>query len=210
VGRRSTSAIDPAALVAALAAGSPEPDSGDPVDDALLDATGDLIAAFGVKRWSMEDVATRSGLGRSTVYRRFEGRGHLLHAALARDVRRFFAAVADAVEEVDGLESKVVEGFLVGLRALRRSLLARLIEIDQGTVIPALTAPPLPDVARQALVERYLLMVPDGDAARAAVVAEALVRLAVSFLLMPASAIDVTDDVDARRALQLMVGSLVR
>jgi len=204
VPRRSAS-LDPEALVAAMGSSV-----GDEVDQVLLDTTRELVAAYGVRRWSIDDVAARSGLGRSTVYRRFEGRGELLHAALAGDARRFFAAVADAVAGVEGLEDKVVEGFVVGLEALRRSVLPRLMETDPGTVIPALTAEPLPTVARHALVERYLALYPGGDRHRAEVVAEGLVRLAVSFLLMPSSVVDLDDAGAARRTLHLMVGALVR
>jgi AcrR family transcriptional regulator len=205
VSRRSPT-LDPAVLVAALAAAPGD----DEVERVLLDTTRELVASYGVRRWSVDDVAARSGLGRSTVYRRFEGRGELLHAALAREARRFFAAVADAVAGVDGLEDKVVEGFLVGLGALRRSVLPRLMETDPGTVVAALTAEPVPTVARQALVERYLALYPGGDPRRAEVAAEALVRLAVSFLLMPSSVVDLDDAGTARRTLHLMVGPLVR
>jgi AcrR family transcriptional regulator len=198
--------LDPEALVAALSATPGD----DEVDRILLNTTRELVAAYGMRRWSVEDVAARSGLGRSTVYRRFEGRGELLHAALAGDVRRFFAAVAGAVAGVDDLEDKVVEGFLVGLGALRRSVLPRLMETDPGSVIAALTAEPLPTVARHALVERYLALYPSGDRHRAEVAAEGLVRLAVSFLLMPSSVVDMDDAEAARRTLRLMVAPLVR
>lgn len=184
--------------------------SGDDADQVLLDATADLVAANGFRRWSMDDVAARSGLGRSTVYRRFEGRDELVHAAVARDARRFFAAIAEAVAGIETIEDKVVEGFLVGLRAVRRSLLPPLIDKDPAAVLPLLTAEPLPSVARQALVERYLALVPGGDRRRAELVAEALVRLAFSFLLMPSSVIDLDDEDHARRALRQIVYPLVR
>lgn len=202
---RRVPSLDPGALVAALSA-----DAGDEVDHVLLDATAALVATYGVRRWSMEDVATRSGLGRSTVYRRFEGRDDLLHAALARDARRFFSAVAEAVADVEDLEDKVVEGFMVGLRALRRSMLPRLVETDPGSVIPLVTAEPLLNVARQALVERYVALVPSADRERAQAGAEMLVRIAVSFLLMPDSVIDLDDTEGARRSLRRLLGPLVR
>lgn len=202
---RRSPALDPAAVVAALSAGS-----GDDVEGAVLDATADLMAAYGVRRWSMEDVAARSGLGRSTVYRRFEGRDELLHAVMARDARRFFTAIADAVGDIDSLEEKVVWGFLVGLRAVRRSLLPRLIETDPGAALALITAEPVPTVARQTLVERYLAMVPDGERARAELVAEALVRLALSFILLPTSVIDLDDEAGALHALRQLLVPLLR
>lgn len=203
---RRAASLDPQALVAALGAHT----GGDEVDQVLLDATAALVATYGVRRWSMEDVAARSGLGRSTVYRRFEGRDDLLHAALARDARRFFAAIAEAVADIEDLEGKLVEGFMVGLGALRRSMLPRLVETDPGSVLPLLTAEPLLSVARRALVERYRALVPYADRQRAEAGAEMLVRLAVSFLLMPDSVIDLGDADGARRSLRRLIGPLVR
>ncbi len=195
-------------------------DGSDPVDEALLDATADLVAAFGVRRWSLEDVAARSGLGRTTVYRHFDGRDGLVAAVLARDARRLFAAIADSVEDLDSIDDKLVEGFLVGLRALRHTLIPRLIETDATDALHLLTAGVVLAMARQALVERYQILVAAGTAgagtggavggAEIVVMAEALVRLAVSFVVMPTSLIDIDDPDEARRHLRQLLRPFLR
>jgi AcrR family transcriptional regulator len=88
------------------------------------------MADFGLGRWSVEDVAERSGLGRTTVYRRFDGRDALVHAVLAREARRFFDAIALAVAHLDDLADQVVEGLLVGLRMAQASVLPALLRVD--------------------------------------------------------------------------------
>ena len=40
----------------------------------ILDAADELFRQHGVRRCTVDEIAERSGLGRTTVYRRFEGR----------------------------------------------------------------------------------------------------------------------------------------
>jgi AcrR family transcriptional regulator len=180
------------------------------VTSALLDATAGLLSTHGVRRWSVEDVAERSGLGRTTVYRRFECRDDLVHAVLARDVRQFFAAIAADVGRYEGIEDKLVEGFVVGLRAVRRSLIPRLVQTDTADALALLTADPVLQVGRRAMVDQYLALEPEGDEGTAELVAEAIVRLAMSFVLAPQSVIDLEHDDHARRAIRRLIGPLVK
>lgn len=202
---RRAPSLDVRAILAGLGA-----DDTDEVTGALLDAASDLLSSYGVRRWSVEDVAERSGLGRTTVYRRFDGRDDLVHAVLARDVRRFFAAIVDAVAHLDSVADKTVEGFLVGLRAAHRSLIPRLAETDPTVAVALLTAEPVLEVGRRFMVDHYRSLEPDADLTDAELVAEALVRLAVSFVLVPSSIIDLDDDEEARRALRRLIVPLLR
>jgi AcrR family transcriptional regulator len=204
----------PELTVEAILAGLDHTDG--PVDgatSAMLDATSSLLASYGLRRWTVEDVAERAGLGRATVYRRFESRDELVHAALGREARRFFAAVAEAVADLETVEEKVVEGFLVGSAGARRSVMGALFASDPAAARSLLTAAPLLDLARAALVERYQIVtgseLSDPDAADAALVAEALVRLGLSFVLMPGSVIDLERPETARASLRRLLGPLI-
>jgi AcrR family transcriptional regulator len=185
----------------------------DETTDALLDAAAELLSAHGWRRWSMEDVAERAGLARATVYRRFASREQLVHAALGREVRRFFAATAEAVAGSDPIEDQVIDGFLAGWRIGRDSLLGGLFASDRTTMVSILTATPVLTLARAALVERYQMMtgtrLAGQEATDAELVAEVLVRLGVSFLLMPVSVIDLNDPAAARPALRRLLGPLL-
>ena len=201
--------------IEAILAGARQPDheGSDPATALLLDAAGELISVYGLRRWTMEVVAERSGLGRATVYRRFEGRDALIRATLEREAQRFFRAVTEAVAPVVGIEHKVVDGFLVGLRLARQSVLPSLIRHDPVAAMSLLTSEPLVRSGRQALTDGYegLLGVRLRGPARrqAELVAEALVRLGLSFVLIPDSVIDVGDERAARLALRAVIGPIL-
>lgn len=177
----------------------------DDVDERILDAAGHLLRVEGLAGLEVDRVAARSGVGRSTIYRRFDGRNALIAAALAHESRRFLAVLADVVDPADPLEVQVVDAFTAGLRAARATgldarlrdepLLLRMLTVDAGPVVAA---------ARDQLVA--LRRQRDGgspDPRDAAAVAELLVRLAISLVLTPES---VLDEATLHRALAPLVG----
>jgi AcrR family transcriptional regulator len=204
--------LDIAGVVASAAARSGSPDG--PVDratTAMLDATGKLLSRYGLHRWSLDDVAAGAGLGRATVYRRFAGRDVLVHATLTRDTHRFFDAITRAVGGAPTVEDKLVEGFVVGVRVARRSLLADLLRRDGPGVVELLTGAPVLAIARDALVDAYRRDRggrPLVDPEAAGLVAEAVVRLALSFVLVPESVVDL-DEEAARRVLRPLLAPWV-
>ena len=72
--------IDPTAILTATLA---DPDL-DETDVRVLDAAESWLRETGLRRWSIEDVATRSDVGRTSIYRRFGDRDTLVHAVLAQ------------------------------------------------------------------------------------------------------------------------------
>ena len=53
-------------------------------DRAIAEAVLDVLADSGIAGFSVEAVAQRAGVGKATIYRRFDGRDELLAAALDR------------------------------------------------------------------------------------------------------------------------------
>jgi AcrR family transcriptional regulator len=53
------------------------------VDRAIVEATLDLIAERGVYEFRTEDVASRAGVGKGAIYRRYPSKGELVTAAVA-------------------------------------------------------------------------------------------------------------------------------
>ncbi len=208
---RRAPSIDFNAVLASFRLGSQDPS--DEATAAMLDATTSLLNTYGVRRWSMDDVAERAGLGRATVYRRFDGRDDLVHAALARDAHRFFGAISAAVSGHDALEDKVVEGFLVGVQFVRESLLPTLVRSDTDMTLSLLTSGPVVALGRAALVARYEvetgIRLSEADRHEVELTAEALVRLAISFILMPDSVVDFDDEDTARLSLYRMIRPLL-
>jgi len=81
-------------------------------------AAADAVAARGLDRLSIEDVADRAGCSRATVYRHVGGKRELRDAALARSIARIGAEVAATVADLDG-EERVARAILVSLETIR-------------------------------------------------------------------------------------------
>jgi AcrR family transcriptional regulator len=200
---RRTATLDIGALGAA-----PPPD--DVVADRILDAAAAVLAARGLRRCTVEDIAEAGGVGRTTVYRRFDGRDAIVQAVLAREVRRTFAAVNASVAGVAGVEDKLVEGMLTAIRAFHRSPLLGLVRTEPDLLALVTThAGPLTALAVDVLVDLWRRDTGRRPTAMARQVAEVLVRLGMSYALAPPVGFDLDDDRAARRALRAIVGPLV-
>lgn len=169
--------------------------------DVLLDAAEALLRAKGLDRWSVEDVAERAGVGRTTVYRRFPSRDDLVHGVLARELRRTIVAVGVVAGEQSTLEDRLVEATLVALGALEQSVVDHLLRSDPATILPFLTtgAGPLIDLARAAFAPAIVAAGLTEPGLQADLVAETLARLGLSFVLTRSSVLP-TDDPEALRA----------
>ena len=62
---------------------------------AILDATECVLADYGYKKLTMEDVATEAGLGRRTIYLHFKGKKQLALAFIDRIVDQLFAKLGE-------------------------------------------------------------------------------------------------------------------
>lgn len=175
--------------------------------DHILDAALALAAASGLRHLTMEDVARRAGVGRMTVYRRFGTREALLDALAGREARRCLAEL-DAASPVDApIETQVTAGFATAIALIREHpLLSRLARIEPDVVLKTLNAD---DAALLRLCVGYLADrlraaqragVLDGGV-RAEEVAELMVRVALSFVLLPSSDLPLADPELARRLL---------
>jgi AcrR family transcriptional regulator len=204
--RRLTIALAP------ILAGAVEAGADDDVTERVLDVTAELLVAFGLSRWSVDDVAERAGLSRTSVYRRFPSRDDLVHGVLARELRRTIAAIGEATSGQATLEDRVVEAALVALAALDGSVVDRLLQTDPATVLPFLTtgAGPLVDLARGAFAPALVAAGVAADGEQAEVLAETLARLGLSFVLTRPSVLPLDDPAAMRAAVRALVGPLLR
>lgn len=186
--------VDPSAFIAALVSR----DRGDDVESRVLSAAAHELQRRGLQAFEVDVVAETTGVARSTIYRRFGNRNQLIAAALAHETERFFSALADAVVDIEDPVEQVVAAFGAGLRLVRGGGVAELIRTEpQLVAMLTVEAGMLVSVATARLVDVAKVRVPAVDPADAAVVAELLVRLAVSFVVMPDSVLDVGDDPEA-------------
>lgn len=178
----------------------------------VLDAAADHLRRFGLARWSIEDVADAAGVGRTSVYRWFGSRDELVHAVLARELRTTLLAVAEATAAVEHFEDKAVEAALVCFAALDGSVVDHLLRNDPAFVLPLLTsgAAPLIALTRAALVPPLMASGIADDAEHAGMVAEALARLGLSFVLTRDTVVPVDDPIALRRAVRALLHPLLR
>jgi len=190
-----------------------QPDDG--VSERILDAALELAAASGVQNLTMGGVAQRAGVGRMTVYRRFGGKVAMLTALGAREARRCIAELDAASPPEAPMIEQVALGFVVSIRLTREHpLLRRLVQFEPESVLTALTKEggSLFAVARTYTAERM------AEAQRAGVLSEEvdveeaselLVRLAVSFALLPDSMLPLDDEMRLREIAERMLAPIV-
>ncbi len=196
--RKVTIELEPmlGAFATVSLAGSPE--------ERILDAAAHLMRTYGLKRWSMEDVAEQAALGRTSVYRAFSTRDELVHAVLARELQATIGDITAAATAGASVEDGIIEGALVGLAALRSSLVEQLLRTDPSTILPFLTtkAGPLVAITRQLLVAQAQAAGTSMPANHAEELAEIVARLGLSFVLTRETVFPVEDEAALRASLR--------
>jgi AcrR family transcriptional regulator len=159
----------------------------DAIEGRILDAALEAVAAGAA---TMDDIAARADVGRVTLFRRFGSKEALLRRLYVREVERFLGLVDAALSEFDDPADRIAEAFVACVReGARHPLLAT---VPPGTVLEALAAgDPAPlEVARRFVADR---LEPGQEAT-----ADLLVRLAITYVLVPSPLVDVNDEAAAR------------
>jgi AcrR family transcriptional regulator len=191
--------IDPAAVLTAVF----QARDLDETDVRVLDAAEWWLRTTGLRRWSIDDVAARADVGRTSVYRRFGDRDNLVHAVLARELRATLHAMRTAMDGAEDLESKAVAGVTAALRALDDSVSDALLRSDPETFLPFLTteAGPLLDIARAAITQQMATYVDDPSPE----LAEAAARFGLSFVLTRSTILPLDDEEALAGAVRTMI-----
>lgn len=199
-----------AATIVALAFDPRVETPSDPLSERVLDATLALAVASGVRNLTMDDVARRARVGRMTVYRRFGDKANLIEAMSVREARRFLAELNAAVRPDAPHIEQVADGFVAGLRLVRENpLLQRLARTEPESVLETLNADggALVALGRTFLVEHARaagIAGPDAEEA-----AEVLVRMGVSFALLPDTVFPLHDEERLRALARSLFAPLV-
>ena len=166
----------------------------------ILDVAYELFCQIGIQRSTMEDVARRSGVSRITVYRRFATKGALVDQVIRREVRRYFDQFLIDIEHAETAADRVVLGFVSSLRAFRRNpLIGGLMAADPNALVPSTIGDGGRTLATvRAFVAGQLRREQDAGNVSSDVnvdiVAELMVRVCSSFLVIPSHIIDLDDD----------------
>lgn len=182
------------------------------IAERILDATVACVEASGLKGFSLEDVATSAGVARATIYRQFAGgRDEVIRAAAAREVASFWRELADAVRDVEDLESRLTIGIMEANRRIHdNDLLHRLLASEPDDLLTALYES---DELVHTMMVGYLRALLEREVLRAGigsdVAAEYLARMLVSYVGSKGSW-DLADEARVRRLVrtQFLAGIL--
>lgn len=182
----------------------------DALTQRILDAALELAAASGLRHLTMDDVAARARVGRMTVYRRFGGRQQLVDALAVRECRRCLEAIRAALNPGASIEDRAAELFITTLRVIREHpLLARLARVEPESLLRELTRDhsAVLHLVREFLVAEIRSAQRAGELVAGAPepLAELVVRLGASFVLMPDSVLALDDDRALRRTARMLI-----
>jgi AcrR family transcriptional regulator len=156
----------------------------------LLDAARDLLQQRPWSDVTMADIATAAGVSRQTLYNEFGSRDEFAQELVMREGDRFLVDVEEAVRARVADPRRALEAaFDVFLTAAGENPLVRTAIFDAGGegLLPMVTTQGQPVVERAA--ERLAALIveswPVVAARESALLAEALVRLAISYATLP-------------------------
>jgi AcrR family transcriptional regulator len=175
------------------------------------------IEDFGVRRFTVDDLARRLGMSRVTIYRRFEKKSRLLEAAFLYEHRRILAEVNARVERCETLEERLIEGFVSILLILRgHGLLNRVLSTEPELILPVLTVRGAPVVAAG---REFIAAFARHEAEQGGVVfredqldalSELLARTVLSFVLTPQSVVSLDTPEEAREFARRYLAPVLR
>ncbi|MDQ6836707.1 MAG: TetR/AcrR family transcriptional regulator [Actinomycetota bacterium] len=202
-----------AARVLALALEPAPALEAEPTSERILDAALELAAASGLRNLTMEDVARRAGVGRMTVYRRFESKPALVDALTVRESRRCLERIAAALGPGGSAGERLATVFTATLAVTREHpLLQRLARFEPQALISELRRD---DSAAFRLVREFLVgLVAEGQhsgelaGGDPEVLAELALRLGASFVLIPDSVLPLNDETSTREAVQALLSGV--
>jgi AcrR family transcriptional regulator len=158
--------------------------------NALLDAAAELITRRGYRGVRMQDIADAAGVSRQTVYNEFGGKLGLTRALMLRDHERYLDGVDEALSRHDDLHSAVAAAVAYSLETAADDPFKKAVLTGAGSedLLPLFTtqAEPMLFAARTRMIEHASRHWPELDLRAVTELADAVVRLTLSHVLLPA------------------------
>jgi AcrR family transcriptional regulator len=155
----------------------------------LFDAARHELARRPWNEVTMADVAAAAGVSRQTLYKEFGTREEFARALVLREGDRFVAAIEGAMDaHLDDPTAALLEAFGLFLTVAAQDPLIRAAIAGADEMLPFVTTQGQPLIERSterlhaAIISRW----PQVSAHDVALLAECLVRLAISYATLPA------------------------
>lgn len=187
---------------------------GDKIYERVLDAGLELFIEFGLRRTTMEDVATRAGIGRATAYRRFSDKDQLIQFVILRECQRELDRIEEDLKNISVGLDKVLESFVLAvIRAHAHPLLTRLLTSEPETILPFFTQKLWQMMAffRVYLASMLDRVQEEGSIRKQSteMMAELMLRLMQSMLLSPDGVMNPSDEKCVRKVADLYLRPLL-
>jgi AcrR family transcriptional regulator len=174
----------------------------DPTTEAILDAAVVEFERHGFRRVTLDDIARRARVSRTTIYRRFSNKDELVAAVIERENVTLFADIAAELKNAGPQSNYYVEAFTLSIMKFRRHrVLDRMITDEPGLVIELAATHHRAAIERMA--EALRIIFPRGFAERigdqaVTELADTVLRYAAMVLLLPsAQPLETADDIRA-------------
>jgi AcrR family transcriptional regulator len=165
--------------------------------ETLFEAARDELQQRAWSEITMADVAGAAGVSRQTLYNEFGSRSEFAQAFVIHEGERFLDGVEAAVRQhLDDPRAAVGAALETFLRTAGEDPLVRILLSDDGTggLLPFVTTQGMPVV--QWATNRLTVVMQDGwpaaPAHEARLLAESLVRLAISYITAPSGSPETT------------------
>lgn len=167
--------------------------------------------------FSLEEVAASAGVSRTTIYRYFPGgRPQLVQETATWEIARFWARLAEAVEDLPTLEEQLVAGLVIGRKLIQKSqLLENMVDSEMLELVAAVQ-PSEPLV--HGVIRDYMrdLLIKEQAAGRLRpgmtpeLGADYLMRMTLSWMASP-TGLDLSDSVATHSVIrsQFLAGVLI-
>lgn len=173
-------------------------DSVDELSERILDAALACFAEVGIRRTSMDDIARVAGVGRATVFRRFDGKDRLAQLVLLRVVAQAAEKARATFAAAHDLEAGIADALVVAVKEQRdHPFFAKVLRTEPESFLRALTLDGISTIAVvRGAVTDWLGASGGGPLSDddADLVAEGITRLGVSLILAPDGPIPLYDD----------------
>lgn len=160
--------------------------------ETLFGAARDELQSRAWSEITMSNIASAAGVSRQTLYKEFGSRDEFGQAFVIHEGERFLDGVEEAMREhLDDAHAAVNAALETFLRAAGEDPLVRILLSDDGTggMLPFVTTQGMPVV--QWATARLTVAIqegwPEAPPDKVALLAESLVRLAISYITVPTS-----------------------
>jgi AcrR family transcriptional regulator len=177
------------------------------VHELALETAEAMLLARGWDQVRFGDVAVAIGVSRPTLYAAFGNKEGLAEALVLKETGRFLAGVSEAMDaHTDDPAAAITAAVTFTLEEAERSPVLHAILTQTSTLLPFLTirSSPVLNAASGVLVGWFDAHAPDLDGGTLREGVDALVRLVVSHLVLPADNPSTTPERLARLALRYL------